>query len=79
MSVEKLEESDPSLGKKVNKIGFLGEVQVRFACTSRRVRPASLDQQVSSCQIPEDSDWKWLGLGLLVWKSLFQLWLQGIL
>lgn len=58
MSVEKLEESEPSLGKKVNKIVFLGEVQVRFACTSRKVRPASSDQQVASCQIPDVSDSK---------------------
>lgn len=59
ISLEKLEESEPSLGKKkVNKIGFLGEVQAQFACISRKVRPASLDQQVASCQIPDDNDWK---------------------
>lgn len=56
MSLEKLEESGPSLGKKVNTIGFLGEVQVGVACTRRKLRPASLDQQVASCRIPDDND-----------------------
>lgn len=56
MSLEKLEESGPSLGKNVNKIGFLGEAQVGFACTRRKMRLACLDQQVASCQIPDDSD-----------------------